>query len=348
MLRIWILLIIIFSSLGSYAQVDTTRREKQTSAPATLKQAAVPQVSKGKTDSSHRNPPRQQIQGPEVRSQARQQTGITKLSYNKDKDTDRVDSPLVAQRPAYLVLLDSLEAHNRYFIHSKETALNDINRLRQDQQDDWLVYVIAGVLLILGIFRVSYIKFFSDLFRAFFNPTLSQRQLKDQLSQSPFPNFLLNIFFVISLGLYLYLLMNRLDYVKNEIKWMLIPGLMLLVALIYFIKYVVLRFSGWLFGSMELTDSYIFILYLINKVLGVILVPFLVVLAFCNPDLAKVGIYISLFLIVLLVGYRYVRSYSLVKQYLSFSKLHFFLYLCTFEVMPVLIIIKVLLKIVNG
>lgn len=248
----------------------------------------------------------------------------------------------------YDTVMQQLAKTNRYLNTVGKTPVYDINPLRPDQRQDWLVYLVGSVLLLLGIIRTAYLKYFSDLFRAFLNPTLSQRQLKDQLSQSPFPNFLLNAFFVVSLGLYLYLMMYRLNYPTDAIAWMLIPGLMLLVGLIYAVKYIVLKFCGWLFGNEDLIDAYVFILYLINKILGILLAPFLVILAFCRPEIAAASLYISVFFIVLLIVYRYVRSYSLVRQYLSFSKLHFFLYLCAFEVVPVLIITKVLLIWLTG
>ena len=248
----------------------------------------------------------------------------------------------------YDTILQRLARTNPLLQTEGKTTVYDINPMRPNTDQDWLAYLVGGVLLLLGVIRTSYLKYFSDLFRAFFNPTLSQRQLKDQLSQSPFPNFLLNFFFAISMGLYLYLLMYRLNYPTNAIAWMLIPGLMVLVGVIYLVKFVVLRFCGWLFGNEELIDAYVFVLYLINKVLGIMLAPFLVVLAFCEPQIAAACLYISIFFIVLLVVYRYIRSYSLIRQYLSFSKLHFFLYLCAFEVVPVLIITKVLLLWLTG
>jgi hypothetical protein len=251
------------------------------------------------------------------------------------------------QETAYDQYLKTLTASNIFLKKDKPHRL-DLNPIRNYRDLDWLVYVMGGVVLLLGIIRLSYLKYFNDLFRAFMNPTLSQRQLKDQLSQSPFPNFLLNAFFVISLAMYLYLLMFRQNYIPTNNAWMVIPALIILVALVYSVKYVMLRFCGWLFGSVDLADAYIFILYLINKVLGILLVPFLVILAFCTPEQARAFLYISIFFIVILVAYRYIRSYSVVKQYLSFSRLHFFLYLCAFEVAPVLIITKVLLVWLTG
>lgn len=260
------------------------------------------------------------------------------------KDSTVAAAPKVLPPSAFDLYMKKLAQENM-FLKPGRPSYYDTNIMRPFADMDWLVYMVAGILLIVSIIRLLYLKYFTDLFRAFFNPTLSQRQLKDQLSQSPFPNFLFNVFFALSLGVYLYLVLYRQQVFPQAEPWLLIPGLVVLVTLVYGIKYVMLRFCGWLFGNAELADAYIFILYLINKVLGVLLVPFLVVIAFCEPQIAQTFLYISIFFIVLLIVYRYIRSYSLVRQYLSFSKLHFFLYLCAFEVAPVLILTKVLLNI---
>jgi hypothetical protein len=272
---------------------------------------------------------------------------VDSATLAKDTAKLKTDSLAVAAPPKvlpptpYEIYLKELARKND-FLKPGRPRFADTNPVRQYKDLDWLIYLMSGVLLLLSIIRLSYRKYFADLFRAFLNPTLSQRQLKDQLSQAPFPNFLMNAFFVVALGVYLYLVLFRMQIFPQAEPWLLIPGLIMMVGLIYGAKFIVLRFCGWLFGNSELADAYVFILYLINKVLGILLVPFLVILAFCKPTIADTFLYISIFFIVLLVVYRYIRSYSLVKQYLSFSKLHFFLYLCAFEVAPVLILIKVL------
>lgn len=321
-MRIVLVLVLLFAYFPLAAQSDSTPVPVKPAAPAVTqapKPVMRPAAPKGKTDS-------------------------LQLTHTPDSLVAKSSVVLVN---SYDTMMTSLAHRNRFLSKVSDKPYYDINPVRPEQDQDWLLYTVAGVLLLLGIIRAAYVKYFSDLFRAFLNPTLSQRQLKDQLSQSPFPNLLMNVFFVISLGLYLYLLMKRLDYPVDENAWILIPALIVLVGVIYFVKYVVLRFCGWLFGIADLIDAYVFVLYLINKILGILLAPFLVLLAFGKPDLAYAMLYISLFFIVLLIVYRYIRSYSLVKQYLSFSKLHFFLYLCAFEVVPVLIITKALLNLIG-
>lgn len=345
---LFLLWLFIFSSLGLYAQDSTNN--------------SAPKVSSVQQDTAKRRPatpkkkPVADTGRVAVKPRVDNRALTTTAAAPKPADTAKtaatdtlLQQPKVPlhQETAYDIFMRNLAAKNRY-LHPGKPRYFDLNVVRPFKDLDWLVYLIGGVVMLLGVIRLAYLKYFSDLFRAFLNPTLSQRQLKDQLSQSPFPNFLLNVFFAVSLGVYLYLLMYRQQYIFNADAWLLIPGLILLVALIYGIKHVVLRFCGWLFGNNDLADAYIFILNLINKVLGILLVPFLVILAFCQPEIARAFLYISLFFIVLMIGYRYVRSYSVIKQYLSFSRLHFFLYLCAFEVAPVLLLTKVLLIWLTG
>ncbi|CAL1521361.1 DUF4271 domain-containing protein [Chitinophaga sp. MM2321] len=344
-MRNWLLFLFIFSYLPILAQTaDTTG----TKAPVVKKPAATHVVSDSSRPKARVVPVKKDTANAAVNKAVPVKKEIKNTVAAVDTTQLATDSaavaPVAKRVSAYELYLKKISAENDFLKPDKPTYI-DTNPLRPYRSMDWLIYLMGGVLLMLSVIRLAYRKYFSDLFRAFLNPTLSQRQLKDQLSQSPFPNLLLNIFFTISLGVYLYLVLYRQQVFPQAEPWLLIPGLIVLVVVVYGTKYVMLRFCGWLFGNTELADAYIFILYLINKILGVLLVPFLVIMAFCEPPIAHAFLYISIFFIALLVVYRYIRSYSLVRQYLSFSKLHFFLYLCTFEVAPVLILTKVLLNI---
>lgn len=357
LVRNWLLLLFIFSYLPILAQTTDTAVK----APVVKKKPAVAHTA---ADSAHPKtvPPApvkkdaartakagndSTVKTVKVKRDSTRAAAPAAAHVRKDTTLQKADRLALAAAPqakpvsAYDQYLKKISRENVFLAPGKPRFV-DANPLRPYRNMDWLIYLMAGVLLLLSVIRLSYRKYFADLFRAFFNPTLSQRQLKDQLSQSPFPNMLLNIFFAIALGLYFYLVLYRQQVFPQAEPWLLIPGLIILVAVVYGSKYVMLRFFGWLFGNTELADAYIFILYLINKILGVLLAPFLVILAFCKPEIARTSFYISIFFIVLLIIYRYIRSYSLVRQYLSFSKLHFFLYLCAFEVAPVLILTKVL------
>jgi len=245
-----------------------------------------------------------------------------------------------------------LLTHNSLLAHT-EKPQPDIAEIRPGAADllsanTVLFYAITGVLFFLAVIRITFSKYFSDLFRAFFNPTLSQRQLREQLSQTPFPALLLNLFFTLSAGLYLFLILRHFQYITVRQPLVLIPVFMGLIMVVYLVKYAFLRLTGWLFNYPEVTTGYVFTLYMVNKVLGVALIPFILVLAFSAPEIASVALSISVVLIILLFVYRYIRSYALVKNQIFFNKFQFFVYLCGFEIAPVLIIGKLVLLWLNG
>src|ERR1044071_7973428 len=69
---------------------------------------------------------------------------------------------------------------------------------------EWLFYYLVLLLILFGLLRRAFGKYFYDLFRVFFKTTLKQRQMQEQLLQSSLPSVLMNAFFVITAGLYFY------------------------------------------------------------------------------------------------------------------------------------------------
>ncbi|MGH2642616.1 MAG: DUF4271 domain-containing protein [Chitinophagaceae bacterium] len=252
----------------------------------------------------------------------------------------------------YRGFVNYLLSNNAVFNHTFQNQPDEITPLIRDDNTARiktnLFYTIVGLLFLLGILRLLFTKYFSDLFKAFFNPTLSRRQLREQLAQNPVPAFMLNIFFTLSAGLYVFLILRHFNYITVSHPLVLIPLFMLIFIIIYIVKFLFLRFSGWLFGYGEVVSGYIFTLYMINKILGVGLLPFILVLAFCTPAIAAVALNISLIFIVLMFIYRYIRMFSSERNKILFNKFHFFIYLCGFEIAPVLILGKLVLIWLNG
>ena len=91
---------------------------------------------------------------------------------------------------------------------------------------------------------------------------------------------------------------------------------------------------------MEVTNTYIFIIFLINKILGIVLLPFIVVMAFSVPVLIKVSALTAILFTVLMFLLRFFRSYGLLQNQLKISHAHFIMYIVGIEIVPVLLIYK--------
>jgi len=208
-----------------------------------------------------------------------------------------------------------------------------------------LFYYLVFLFILFGLMRRAFPKYFYDLFRVFFKTTLKQRQTQEQLLQSPLPSVFMNSFFVLSAGLYVNFLLQYFQLSISENFWLQYFYCAGALAAIYLVKYIGLKITGWLFNVSDATDSYIFIVFIINKMFGIIFLPFLLLLAFATDPLSSSAMIISWFGIGLLLIYRFILSYGAVRKEVKLNSFHFILYILGFEVIPLLLIYKLLLLI---
>ena len=207
---------------------------------------------------------------------------------------------------------------------------------------DWLFYYILGLLLFFGVLRVSYPRYLNDLFRFFFRTSLRVNQIREQLAQSGLQSLLFNIFFALAFGVYVYLVAIHFKASVKTEEWLLPFVATVSLLLLYAGKYFFLKASGWLLNIHAATEAYTFIVFLINKVAGIVILPFLIVLAFSPLAISNIVVTISVALVLVLFLYRFLRAYQPVQAEIKVSRFHFLMYLLAVEVAPLLLIYKLL------
>lgn len=232
--------------------------------------------------------------------------------------------------------------HHPYFSFTSRpiTIRSDI---KQFQGKEVQFYVLISLLILYGTLRKVFPKYFHDLFRLFFRNTIKQLQVREQLIQTPLPSLILNIFFIVVAGMYVSFLLPHVRIKAVDNFWLMSFYCMIGLSVIYFIKFLGLKLSGWLFNIKEATDSYIFIVFVINKMIGLLLLPFLVLLAFTGGNLYSISLTLSCIVLVGLFGYRFILAYATIRNQVRVNLFHFFLYLCAFEIAPLLLIYRALL-----
>jgi hypothetical protein len=234
-----------------------------------------------------------------------------------------------------------LARHPYYDFQSKPLLL--VSGKKEFHGKELLFYVTIALVMIFALLKLAFSKYFNDLFRVFFRTTLKQRQIKEQLMQTPLPSLAFNIFFVASAGLYLNFQLHYFDLVPVDNFWLMYLYCGIGLAVIYLGKFLGLLISGWLFNMRKAADSYIFIVFIINKMIGIALLPFIVLLGFSDGVTYSVALLLSWCCVGALVLYRFILGYSAIRNEVRFNLFHFFLYLCAFEVAPLLLIYKLLL-----
>lgn len=215
--------------------------------------------------------------------------------------------------------------------------------LKEFKGKELLFYVLVVLVIIFALLKLAFSKYFNDLFRVFFRTTMKQRQIKEQLMQTPFPSLVFNGFFVASAGLYANLLLHYFGFKPVDNFWLSYLYCCIGLSVIYLVKFIGLVVCGWLFNMKKAADSYIFIVFIINKVIGIALLPFNVLLAFTDGTMHSVALMLSWCSIAGLLLYRFILGFAAIRNEVRFNLFHFFLYLCAFEIAPLLLIYKLLL-----
>ncbi len=205
-------------------------------------------------------------------------------------------------------------------------------------------YAIVALLLFFALLKNAFSRYLDDLFRVFFRTTLKMRQTRDQLINAPLPSLLYNILYTLSAALFITLMLQHFGLGKQYEFWMLFLYCIAGLIVIYAVKFVMLKLCGWMLRASEATDTYIFIVFTTNKVMGILLLPFIIGLAFMKGEAYQAVFFLSICLMGMLFLYRFYLSYVSVQKQIKINFFHFMLYLLAFEIAPLLLINKLLFR----
>lgn len=147
---------------------------------------------------------------------------------------------------------------------------------------------------------------------------------------------------ILSIGLFAFLTLARYEFplTYNFSLYLLLSAG---IAGLYLGKKLLLFLVENLFLLHKPLSRYRFTLSIFLLLLGLFLFPANALLAFTTPPVENWSFFAGAGLIGLFFIYRYLRGLFVARKYLAFHKSHFFLYLCTVEIAPAVLILKLLL-----
>lgn len=213
-------------------------------------------------------------------------------------------------------------------------------RKRSYKEDDFNFYILLPVVFFFSLIRAIFPRYFTNIFRVFFNSSLQQSQLTDQLVQAKLPSLFYNIFFSFSFSIYVFFLFQYLKIIPAQNRAYQLLYIFIVIILIYIFKWLIIKFIGWISNYEKLADKYLFIVFLLNKVLSICLLPLTIVLTFSNNIFAEVSVVISYVLILIFLALRYLKMYESLSSRIQLNKFHFFIFLFAIEILPIILISK--------
>jgi len=243
---------------------------------------------------------------------------------------------------------------NAYQLYNQKTTLSNagdvLYKIEQKfalPDKDILFYAVIALIFLYGFLIQIAPQYIAKLFSQFSQSSLRMMQNREQLLQNSLASFIMNIGFVVSFSLMTTLVIFNTHLLPINF-WEGFFYMCIFFLGLYIGKYICLTITGYIFNTVELIQTYIFVVFMINKVLGILLIPFIGILAFAKPYFHPFAIGGAGLLMVLLILYRYLFSLTSVRNKLHISSFHFFLYLCAFEVIPLLILYKLIVQYFGG
>lgn len=213
---------------------------------------------------------------------------------------------------------------------------HEINRANTD----WLTILLLLVLVLFATVRTSYSKYMVNLFHSVFNYSTSSRMYHEKNYSALHAAFRLEAYFYITLSVFLFQSINYFHIHFSYSNFMLYLFCFGAVLAYFFIKKLVYLMLGSVFEGTNETSEYLFNMDNYNRVAGIFLFPIITLVTFYPGEDSTLpmflgGLAVLIFYILLL---RRGIAILLKKQ---FSIFYLFLYLCTLEFLPLLLIYKI-------
>ena len=168
--------------------------------------------------------------------------------------------------------------------------------------------------------------------------TQAQREATGLVGSTPY--YLLYLNFLLNMGLFIFLVTRFFTQEKFNNTAFLLTCLVGSAAM-FLSKHAIFAIVRYLFPVETEINRYNFMVIIFNCILGLFLVPFNFMIAFGAESFYQgLLVFWVLGLVSIFYFYRSLRALNIGSKFLVSDQFHFLLYLCTVEVAPVLLLIK--------
>jgi hypothetical protein len=232
--------------------------------------------------------------------------------------------------------------HSQNIGNLKETFLSHDNiniqpRKRDIVSNDWLLGFFIFITLLFLWVKIFYKKYFSLLLGSLLSYQLSLKLFREKNILTRRVSFVLNFIYSVVLAVFI---LRTLEFYEIKIfNFNTFETLLLLINLVIIISIVrllILNFVGIIFNSAQIFNEYIHNNYIINKNMGLILFPLLIMQVYINEKIKGVFIITGISLIIILYIMRLYRGFQIIIKKDIFL-FYLILYLCTLEIFPLLL-----------
>jgi len=221
--------------------------------------------------------------------------------------------------------------------HSPEHPFATIQR--SGYSADWIFWFILGGIFLLVLTKYYYEKRLGLLASAVFSRSSANLLIRDSNILRHQSFIYLFLIYLISITLLLHQAFRYSDPASGS-SWqdlLLYLGIVGAVIAFFLIKIILVRLSGLIFRNADTATEYIQNMFIYNLFGGIILLPMLLLISYSGTP---IFLFIAGGSLVILMFLRFFRGFAVGLSDHKFSLFHLFLYLCTLEILPIVILLK--------
>lgn len=206
---------------------------------------------------------------------------------------------------------------------------------------DWFTIVLFFTIGLFTWLKLKNTKIIQQMFAAFFNNSVTNQIVRDENILVQRASVMLSLVFYFTGALLLYELSIFFHWEYKIIGKGIVRFIIFVLFLssAYSFKMVLLKMMSTIFRMDRAVSTYIFNIFLINNIMGMLLIPLVMLIAFF-PLATEFFIWFAIGMLLASFIYRLFRGIVIWTSIPRFSLYYLIIYLCALELAPFLIIFK--------
>ena len=227
-------------------------------------------------------------------------------------------------------------------IHAKSTG-----RLKEGgsrpSRDQWVLVIIFVLLIYMGILNRIMSKDIGSIWSSFYSKRVLSQVSKEDTMINSWTFIALFLLFAATFGLFLYQFsLYRHVYYTKVSGFSLFVTLTGIILILFAVKFVVVKFLGFVFNIGKLLSEYLSVSYLTYFNIAFVFLPVTVCFSLLTDKLIPYTLWAAYGLIAVIIVWQYLRGSVEIISNILFYKFYLIVYLCALEICPILILIKAL------
>jgi len=223
---------------------------------------------------------------------------------------------------------------------SKKEKRTQKSPIKQSSNSNFLFIITILMILLFAILLTLFRSYIGKVYEGFVNNSLLNASYREMGNSLSLPYLFLYLLFPFNASIFTYLVLQYYGLLQVENHWTTFLFIFLGILAIIAIRHLILNIVAWVFPIEKNLNLYNFIIINFNIFIGIVLIPFNLLLAFGPSQIQYPVLMISIGILGLIYVYRSIRSLLVGSSYVYYNKFHFFMYLCGVEFAPLVILVK--------